>query len=327
MSRPPGWRFSTSTTCTSCHRQRRSASESLTLALPRAALVLSALTRRNVTGSLVHFELVDRREMALEGCDLYDLTVPVPSRPGLASTRQPLGVAVINRRSVTGLAEVLMGGPGDGESRLPNRFERALLCRRLTEVLVPIWEGLGVETRPSPPGLTYIESALAQLPLSMVVVGLSFAIGDRTWEMNLAVASSLIDANLDPKRAPHAVTMAQAVRDIPVEITVSFSPVKIRASDAHRLAVGDVIRLDHGLRVPLVANSQGRPLLLVGHGTTGRRVAVEVIDVLDVAELADLAFAEGDVGDALGAYPNDDIDQRNQNQYGRRRGDFNLHAL
>ncbi|MFN0029985.1 MAG: FliM/FliN family flagellar motor switch protein [Acidimicrobiales bacterium] len=300
------------------------ASESLNIALPRAALVLSALTRRNATGALVRFELVDRRDVNLDGCDLYDLTVPVTSRPGLASTRQPLGVAVIPRESVTGMAEVLMGGPGDGEARLPNRFERSLLCRRLTEVLVPIWEGLGVETRPVPPGLTHIESTLAQLPLSTVVVGISFSIGERSWELTLAVASSLIDASLDPVRATHAVTMAQAVRDIPVEIAVSFNPVKIRASDAHRLAVGDVIRLDHGLSVPLVANSQGRPLLLVCHGTTGRRVAVEVIDVLDVAELADLAYAEGDTGDALGAYPDD---FGNQIKYGRRRGDFDLDAL
>lgn len=302
------------------------ASESLTMAVPRAALVLSALTRRSVTATLVRFELVDRREVPLDGCDLYDLTVPVAEapRPGLAATRQPLGVAVIPRESVTGLAEVLMGGPGDGELRVPNRFERSLLCRRLTEVLVPIWEGLGVDCRPAPPGLTHIESALAQLPLSTVMVGLSFAIGERSWELNLAVASSLIDASLDPGRPTHAVTMAQAVRDIPVEIAVSFSPIKIRASDAHRLAVGDVVRLDHGLGVPLVANSQGRPLLLVSHGTTGRRVAIEVIDVLDVAELAELAFAEGDRGDALGTYAGD---ARNQNQYGRRRGDFNLDAL
>lgn len=264
------------------------ASEALHLGLPRMALVLSAITRRNVQATLTRFELVDRADLGVDGCDLYDITVPIPPAPGNATTRQPLGVAVIPRTIVTGLAELLMGGPGDGEARVPNRFERSLLCRRLAEVLAPLWESLGVEAVEAP-GLTFVDTPLAQLPASTVAVGLSLAIGDRSWEITLALASSVIDANLDPQPAVEAVTMASAVRDLPVEVSVSFSPIKVRATDVQRLAVGDVIRLDHLLGVPLVADSQGRPLLLVRHGTTGRRVAIEVVEVLDVAELAHLA--------------------------------------
>ncbi len=266
-------------------------SEALQLGVPRVALVLSAITRRNVAGVLTRFELVDRRDVSTDGCDLYDITVPIPPAPGTACTRQPLGVAIVPRNVVTGLAELLMGGPGDGEARIPNRFERSLLSRRLTEALAPLWESLGVEAV-EPPGLTHIDTPLAQIPLSTVVVGLSFSIGDRSWEFLLALASSVIDASLDPQPAADTVTMAQAVRDIPVEVTVGFSPIKVRASDVQYFAVGDVIRLDHPLDVPLVAESQGRPLLLVSHGTTGRRVAVQVVEVLDVEELVNLAAAE-----------------------------------
>lgn len=263
-------------------------SEALQEGVPRMALVLAALTRRNVRGVLTRFELVDRRDVSTEGCDLYDITVPIPPAPGAAITRQPLGVAVIPRTVVTGLGELLMGGPGDGEARVPNRFERSLLCRRLSEALGPLWEALGVATIEAP-GLTYVDTPLAQLPLSSVAIGLSFAVGDRSWDLTLALASSVVDASLDPQPVGDSLTMADAVRDVPVEMIVAFSPIPVRASDVHRLAVGDVIRLDQALHVPLVANSQGRPLLLVSHGTTGRRVAVEVVEVLDVAELTQLA--------------------------------------
>ena len=261
-------------------------SEALHLGVPRVALVLSAITRRNVQGALTRFELVDRRDVLTEGCDLYDITVPIPPTPGAATTRQPLGV----------------GGPGDGEARIPNRFERSLLSRRLSEALAPLWEALGVDAI-EPPGLTHIDTPLAQIPLSTVVVGVSFSVGDRAWEFLLALASSVIDASLDPQPAAATVTMAQAVRDIPVEVTVGFSPIKVRASDVQFFAVGDVIRLDHPVEVPLVADSQGRPLLLVQHGTTGRRVAVQVVEVLDVAELVNLAAEDPKYGRRQGDLP------------------------
>lgn len=273
------------------HDAELRASEALRLGVPRVALVLSAITRRNVQGTLVRFELVDPRDVATDGCDLYDITVPVPAPPGAAVTRQPLGVAVIPRQVVTGMAELLMGGPGEGEQRVPNRFERSLLARRLTEALGPLWEALAIETVETP-GLTYVGSPLAQLPLSTVAIGVSFAAGGQTWEFTLALASTVIDAGLTMQPAADGVAMALAVKDVPVELTVAFSPIKVHAADIQRLAVGDVIRLDHPLAVPLVVETQGRPLLLVSHGTTGRRVAVEVIDVLDVAELAEIAATE-----------------------------------
>lgn len=273
------------------HDAELRASEALRLGVPRVALVLSAITRRNVQGTLVRFELVDPRDVATDGCDLYDITVPVPAPPGAAVTRQPLGVAVIPRQVVTGMAELLMGGPGEGEQRVPNRFERSLLARRLTEALGPLWEALAIETVETP-GLTYVGSPLAQLPLSTVAIGVSFSAGGQSWEFTLALASTVIDAGLTMQPAADGVAMALAVKDVPVELTVAFSPIKVHAADIQRLAVGDVIRLDHPLAVPLVVETQGRPLLLVSHGTTGRRVAVEVIDVLDVAELAEIAATE-----------------------------------
>ena len=121
---------------------------------------------------------------------------------------------------------------------------------------------------------------------------MSFSAGGQTWEFTLALASTVIDAGLTMQPAADGVAMALAVKDVPVELTVAFSPIKVHATDIQRLAVGDVIRLDHPLAVPLVVETQGRPLLLVSHGTTGRRVAVEVIDVLDVAELAEIAATE-----------------------------------
>ncbi len=281
------------------HEAELRGSEALQQGMPRVALMMSAITRRNVQGVLTRFELVDRRDVQTDACDLYDVTVPIPPAPGAATTRQPLGVAVIPRTVVTGLAELLMGGPGDGEARIPNRFERSLVARRLSESFVPLWEALGVETLEAP-GFTHIDTPLAQIPLSTVVVGMSFSIGDRSWEFLLALASSVIDANLDPQPAAETVTMAQAVRDIPVEVTVAFSPIKIRARDVQFFAVGDVIRLDHPLDVPLVADSQGRPLLLVSHGTTGRRVAARVVEVLDVAELANLAEDDPSLDDPSG---------------------------
>jgi hypothetical protein len=279
------------------------ASEVLHTAIPRCALVLSTLTRRNVTAALTRFELIDHRDLGTDGCDLYDITIAVRGNGQRAGTRHPLGVAVLPRVSVTGLAEVLMGGPGDGEGRVPNRFERSLLCRRLAEALVPLWDGLGVHGTETP-GLTYVEPSMAQLPLSTVAVGMSFAIGERSWELTLAVSSSVIDASLDPRPAGGTVTMAGAVKDVPVDLAVGFAPIRITAADVERIAVGDVIRLDHTVGVPLVAEVQGRPLLLVQHGTTGRRLAAEVIQVLDMSHLV----AVPAIPDPDPAYPRPDAD-------------------
>ncbi len=273
------------------HDAKARAIEALQLGVTRVALVLSAITRRNVQGNLVRFDVVDPREVATNGCDLYDITVAVPVSTGTAVTRQPLGVAVIPRQVVTGMAELLMGGPGEGEQRTPNRFERSLLARRLTEALGPMWEALGLETI-EPPGLTYVGSPLAQIPLSTIAIGCSFATASQGWEFTLALSSTVVDAGLALEPKTSGVTMSVAVKDVPVELTVSFSPIKVNAVDIVRLAVGDVIRLEHPQAVPLVVQAQGRPLLLVRHGTTGRRVAIEVLDVLDVAELAEIAAAE-----------------------------------
>jgi flagellar motor switch/type III secretory pathway protein FliN len=261
------------------------ASEALRIAIPRAALVLSTITRRSVGGQLTRFELTAPDEVAIEGCDAYDITMPMPAAPGLAATRHPIGTAIVPRVAVTGLSELLMGGPGDGEDRLPTRFERNLLCRRLSEALLPLWDALGLQSLEAP-GLAFIDNPVPELPLSTVAVGICFSVGERTWELTLALASAVVDASLGPPPAQNGATMAKAVKDVPVELAVGFGPIKVSAADLERIAPGDVIHLDHGLGTPLVAVVEGRPMLLVRHGTTGRRLAVEVLQVLDGQVLA-----------------------------------------
>lgn len=256
------------------------ASEALGVAIPRVALVLSTLTRRNVLGVLTRFELVAPDEVTTEGCDVYDLTIPLPAGPGVAVTRHPIGAAVIPRNTVTGFAEVLMGGPGDGEDRLPTRFERGLLCRRLGEGLAPLWDGLSLQST-EPPTLTFIDDPLPSLPLSAVAVGVAFSIGERTWELTLVLSSALVDATLAQSRTAPGASMARAVKDVPVDLVVAFPPIRVPAAELDRIAPGDVIRLDHTVGVPLIGLVEGRPLLVVEHGTSGRRLAVRVLDVLD----------------------------------------------
>ncbi len=256
------------------------ASEALGVAVPRVALVLSTLTRRNVVGALTRFELVAPDEVTTESCDVYDLTIPLPAGPGIAVTRHPIGAAVIPRTTVTGFAEVLMGGPGDGEDRLPTRFERSLLCRRLGEGLAPLWDGLSLQSA-EPPSLTYIDDPLPTLPLSAVAVGVAFSIGDRTWELTLVLSSALVDATLAQSNPGTGASMAKAVKDVPLDLVVAFPPIRLAAADLERIAPGDVIRLDHTVGVPLVGVVEGRPLLVVEHGTSGRRLAVRVLELLD----------------------------------------------
>jgi hypothetical protein len=272
------------------------ASEALRIAIPRAALVLSTITRRSVGGQLTRFELTAPDDVSVEGCDVYDITMPMPAAPGLAATRHPIGAAIVTRVGVTGLAELLMGGPGDGEDRLPTRFERNLLCRRLGEALLPLWDALGLQCSEAP-GLAFIDNPVPELPLSTVAVGLCFSIGERSWDLTLALASAVVDASLGPPPAQNGATMAKAVKDVPVELTVGFAPIRVAAADLERIAPGDVIRLDHGIGAPLVAHVEGRPMLLVKHGTTGRRLAVEVLEVLD-GSVAGAAAANADHDDA-----------------------------
>ena len=62
-----------------------------------------------------------------------------------------------------------------------------------------------------------------------------FALGERSWEFTLALASAVVDTGLDLQPAAEASSMARAVRDVPIELKVAFGPIKVQAGDVGRL--------------------------------------------------------------------------------------------
>jgi flagellar motor switch protein FliM len=70
--------------------------------------------------------------------------------------------------------------------------------------------------------------------------------------------------------------LAERLDDIPVDVSVCLEDTEVSAGELARLAVGDVLRLDHHLGRPVVARV-GEHEVLEGHvGRRGRRVALQV---------------------------------------------------
>ena len=255
----------------------RAVTAGLAVAVPRIALLLSAAVRRPTGAVAGDFHPAAVADLAGDGQAWFRLDY----RHDPAGA--PPGVAVVSDEDVTGLADVLMGGPGLAAEREPSPLERRLVASRLSQALRPLVDALGpfgvevVTLTPSSQDEAGVNAGLVRLPLELTL-------GELTAALVLAFPASLFAAaGREPGLAPPLPEVDAALRSVPVTVRVRFAPLRLAADDLDGLAVGDVVRLDHPVEQPLIGEVDGRPLFLAQAGRAGRNVAVEVVEVIEEA--------------------------------------------
>jgi flagellar motor switch protein FliM len=211
----------------------------------------------------------------------FDLGAVVPGPPdptGLTAfavtsrDHHGLGQLLFSPGALLAISDLMMGGRGDVEDRVPTDLETEISSGRMTPLagaLVGVVQG-------------------SDDPVELEPVGEdSLLLGDQvTIEFELVAAEAthrLLFAA--PIRRPLTTSddldlVARTCAEIPVELAVRFKAVQLSAKDVASLSTGDVVCLDHEVSEPIVATVDGRPLMAARIGRSRRNVAIEIVDLL-----------------------------------------------
>jgi flagellar motor switch protein FliM len=193
------------------------------------------------------------------------------------------------------IVDHLLGGPGAEEQ--PDRpltdIEQALLRHLLTrmlrelsyalEPLGPVHPELaGLESNPS-----FVQAAAPTDPV--VVARMELAIGERTSGASLCIPYATLAPALERlsraqdgearalARRQAAERTQQRLTDVEVEVAVRFRSMRMPSAGVGRLAVGDVVRLEHRTTTPLAVTSAATTFAHAVPGTSGRKLAVLIV--------------------------------------------------
>lgn len=127
---------------------------------------------------------------------------------------------------------------------------------------------------------------------SVLVARFSVRVGARTDVATLMLPADLVLGALheaerddvavpveDEERAETATRVAETVLDAPVELVVRLAPATVRPRDVLALAPGDVLPLSHPASRPLEVVVEEKVLARAALGSTGRRLACQIIHV------------------------------------------------
>ena len=243
--------------------------EALALAVQRVGLLLESTLRRPVEATTGKLTRVRMQELL----DPAGMTFVLDLGEG------PRGVATARHSLVTGLAEMLMGGPGYPGDREPTPLECSVFASRLTAVLAPLVAELPV---------TALRLAVAPAPsapsMEFVAFDVTLSAGDLAGRVRLALPAIHFAGAGIPEAGPvhdPDPALVSAFQAVPIGVSVRFGPVQLAGDELERLAVGDVVSLGHPVDQPLVGEVDGQPLFLARPGRRGRRLAVEISDLVE----------------------------------------------
>jgi flagellar motor switch protein FliM len=189
----------------------------------------------------------------------------------------------------------LLGGPGAAEqpdrplTDIEQSLVRHLLGRMLRELSYAL-EPFGTVK----PELTTLESnpgfVQAAAPTDPVVVArLELTIGDRAATTSLCIPYAMLGPALERMslaedaearaiaRRRAAERTQRRLADVEVEVAVRFAPQRLPSATIGRLAVGDVVRLQHRTTAPLAVTSAATTFAHAVPGTSGRALAVLIV--------------------------------------------------
>lgn len=250
-------------------------------------------SRLRVTYNAVHDGL------SLRTYDEYVSTLPSPTMMVLCVVEQTRQVGVVQLPLSTALVWVdyLFGGIGRGDDRdreltdIEVTVVRDLLQRALDDLaytfasIVP----LSVSVRSFQYNPQFVQAVGAAEPV--IVSTFSLMVGDRhdtatlmlPADLMLAAPADEVDTGLDAERRRVAeqsrALLELSAEQVPVEVSVRFSPVTVHPREIVELAVGDVLPLSHPSSRPLDVVVDGVVLARAAAGSQGSRLACQVVTV------------------------------------------------
>lgn len=244
----------------------------ITDAAPRVGLLLGLACGRSVPVSCPGVRRVALVEVATPSAVWSPLSCGLPD-PGLLLVPSEVAVA---------LADLFLGGMGEGEPRPCSPLEQGLLFRHTLPALRPLAEALAdhgvtglaagpVSDDPLPIGGGEVVAIPLDLQLPTgAVVRLTVCLP----------AKSLLPSEADPAPAIPSPAAESVLGAVSVEVAFRLAPTVVTAEDIEDLRPGDVIRLDPGAASHLVGSLAGDgdevPFLAAALGRRGRRRAVVV---------------------------------------------------
>jgi flagellar motor switch protein FliM len=189
-----------------------------------------------------------------------------------------------------------LGGPGGDEQ--PDRpltdIEQALIRQVLQRILRELAYALEALGKLTPQllalenNVSFVQAAAATDPV--VAVHMDLAIGNHLSEATLCLPftmlapalAALTNSSDAAKKARLRKIAAERTQrrlvDVEVSVAVRFDPVQLASSQIGRLAVGDVVSLNHRTTKPLSVTSASTTFAHAIPGTSGKTLAVLIVD-------------------------------------------------
>lgn len=197
-----------------------------------------------------------------------DLVMAIDSEHGL------IGRLLISAGTLNGLADLIMGGRGVPEDRVPTDLEVELVATRMLDSIATISEAVA----PSLPAAVALDDRAFDFTGRSTVVSLSVEHRDTAFTFRV----DLLDQHVEGGGIAGEDELMEAIcGEVPVELNLRFQPTRLPAREIEDLVPGDVICLDHELGAPLIGEVDGRALLLALPGLSRRSVAVQITDLLE----------------------------------------------
>ncbi len=234
---------------------------------------------------------VTTHQVLMQTYDEYAASLPATTAMVLCRLEDYESQAVIQFPTSSALAWVGRMLGGNGSQPAPGRkftqIEQALVKRLMEDALEDLRYSFGSLL---PMALSFnsiqynAQFAQAAAPSDLMVVAtFTLRVGENTAEGTVALPAETVLPQLgatNPTTSPEnaAELLRQQMAWVPVEVSVGLMPVTVRPEAILRLAVGDLIPLNHPERRPLEVRIAGQRIARAGLGRNGARLAAQIVD-------------------------------------------------
>lgn len=254
-----------------------------------------------LTSRLRVVSTVNLESVSMLSYDEYVRSLPEMTTVLLCTIEQARSTAILELPipMVMTWVDYLLGGPGrvdEGSLRELTEIELTLLKDLLHHILDNLTYAfaavmpIDVDIRSVQYNPQFVQAAPASEPV--IIASFSILAGEREEVASLMLPAEVLLAGLragedldarseEEKAAQHHAheLLTQAVREVPVDVSVRFAPRLVHPRDVIELSVGDVVPLSHHTSTPLDVVVDGVVMARAAAGSNGNRLACMVVTV------------------------------------------------